>query len=54
MVAASPAALHAVHGPRTEGLVSTEFLIELGGDRTPELLRLTYLKAKGGRMAHDL
>ena len=37
-----------------EGLVSTEFLIELGGDNTPELLRLTYLEAKGSSMVRDL
>ena len=52
--APSAAAFHAVHGPRMEGLVSTEFLLELGGDGTPELLRLTYLQAKGGRMAHTV
>lgn len=50
----SPAAFHAVHGPRMEGLVSTEFLIELGGDPTPELLRLTYLEAKGVRIIDSL
>lgn len=53
-LAPTPAAVHAVHGPRLEGLVSTEFLIELGGDQTPELLRLTYLEAKGSAMARDL
>lgn len=52
--APSAAAFHAVHGPRMEGLVSTEFLLELGGDGTPELLRLTSLQAKGGRIIDDL
>lgn len=43
-IAPTAGAVRAVHGPRGEGVITAELLFELGGDHTPELLRV-YLAA---------
>ncbi|OAB61806.1 hypothetical protein AY599_27635 [Leptolyngbya valderiana BDU 20041] len=43
-IAPSEGAVRAVHGPRGDGVITAELLFELGGDHTPELLRV-YLAA---------
>lgn len=53
-LAPTEGAVRAVHGPRGEGVTSAEFLIELGGNHTPELLRLYFHATDQPTQAIDL